>query len=245
MERFSLVTITYNSEKTLAKNLASVQKQQYKKIEHVLIDGASTDNTIEIAKTFSHLTKIISEPDNGIYDALNKGIKNSSGEIIGFLNSDDTFFDENSLQIISDSFNEDTDCIFGDLIYSDYNENIKRVWKGSIFNKGAFQKGWMPAHPTFYCRRSIYEKFGFYNDSYKIAGDFELMLRFFEKYNIRSKYIPNTLVNMKIGGASNKGIKSKTDILKEEFRAFRENDIPLNKLSYIVHKAKKIKEFKI
>ena len=102
----------------------------------------------------------------------------------------------------------------------------------------------MPAHPTFYCRRSVYEKLGLYDDSFKIAGDFELMLRFLEKHNIRSKYIPHTLVNMKVGGASNNGLKSKLDILKEEFRAFDKNDINVNKLSYILHKAKKIKEFK-
>ena len=101
----------------------------------------------------------------------------------------------------------------------------------------------MPAHPTFYCRRSVYQKLGLYDDSLKIAGDFELMLRFLEKYNIRSKYIPKTLINMKVGGASNKGLKSKPDILKEEFRAFNQNDISINKLSYIFNKAKKIKEF--
>jgi len=130
------------------------------------------------------------------------------------------------------------------LIYTDKNENVKRVWKGSAFKKGAFKKGWMPAHPTFYCRRSVYEKLGLYDDSYKIAGDFELMLRFLEKHNIRSKYIPKTLVNMKVGGASNNGLKSKLDIVKEEFRAFNQNEMDLNKLSYIFHKAKKIKEFK-
>jgi len=241
----SLITATFNSEKVLSSNLKSVKMQSFKNFEHLIIDGKSTDKTISLAKSFDHVSKIISEPDKGIYDAINKGIKNTSGEIIGFLNSDDVFYDENSLQYIFDAFDDKTDCVFGDLIYTDINENIKRVWKGSEFKKGAFKKGWMPAHPTFYCRRSVYEKLGLYDDSFKIAGDFELMLRFLEKHNIKSKYIPKTLVNMKVGGASNNGLKSKLDILKEEFRAFVQNEIDVNKLSYIFHKAKKIKEFKL
>jgi len=244
MGRISVITISFNSENTISKTFQSVKNQSFNNYEYLLIDGGSKDGTLNIAKEQDHISKIVSEPDKGIYDAINKGIKNSSGEIIGFLNSDDMFYDENSLKHIVDAFDDDTDCVFGDLIYTDTDENIKRTWKGSAFNKGVFKKGWMPAHPTFYCRRSVYEKLGLYDDSFKIAGDFELMLRFLEKHNIRSKYIPRTLVNMKVGGASNNGIKSKLDILKEEFRAFNQNNIPVNKLSYIFHKAKKTKEFR-
>ena len=244
VNKISIVTICFNSENSISETFESVKNQSIDNYEYLLIDGRSKDGTLAIAKEQDHISKIVSEPDKGIYDALNKGIKNSTGEIIGFLNSDDTFYDKNSLQHIVDAFDKNTDCVFGDLIYTDKNENIKRVWKGSAFKKGAFLKGWMPAHPTFYCRRSVYEKLGLYDDSFKIAGDFELMLRFLEKHNIRSKYIPKTLVNMKVGGASNNGLKSKLDILKEEFRAFNQNDISINKLSYIFNKAKKIKEFK-
>lgn len=242
--KISIITISCNSVLTINQTLNSVKNQIQNNFEHIIIDGNSTDNTLKICNQYPHISKIISESDNGIYDAINKGIKNSTGEIIGFLNSDDTFYSENSLQHIANTFDDNTDCVFGDLIYTDKKEKVKRVWKGSEFKKGVFKKGWMPAHPTFYCRRSVYEKLGLYDDSYKIAGDFELMLRFLEKHNIRSKYIPRTLVNMKAGGASNAGIKSKLDILKEEFRAFDQNNIPLNKLSYILHKSKKIKEFK-
>jgi len=242
--KISIITITFNSENSILQTLQSVKNQSFNNYEYLLIDGGSKDGTLNIANKQNHISKIISEPDKGIYDAINKGIKNSTGEIIGFLNSDDSFYDENSLKHIVDAFDDDTDCVFGDLIYTDKNGNIKRVWKGSAFKMGAFKKGWMPAHPTFYCRRSVYEKLGLYDDSFKIAGDFELMLRFLEKHNIRSKYIPRTLVNMKVGGASNNGLKSKLDILNEEFRAFDQNDISINKLSYIFHKAKKIKEFK-
>ncbi|MDA7694621.1 glycosyltransferase [Flavobacteriaceae bacterium] len=242
--KISIITISFNAKYTIDKTLYSVVNQSYENIEHIIIDGNSKDNTIDICKSYSHISKILSEPDKGVYDAFNKGIKLATGDVIGFLNADDTFYDENTLQYIADAFDKDTDCVFGDLIYTDKNEKVKRVWKGSAFKKGAFKKGWMPAHPTFYCRRSVYEKLGLYDDSFKIAGDFELMLRFLEKHSIRSKYIPKTLVNMKVGGASNKGLKSKLDILKEEFRAFNQNDISINKLSYIFNKAKKIKEFK-
>ena len=241
----SLVTISYNSQASISKALESVKIQNFKEFEHIIIDGASKDNTLSIVKEFDHISKIISEPDKGIYDAFNKGIKNSTGEIIGFLNSDDTFYNHNSLQHIVDAFDDTTDCVYGDLIYTDKSEKVKRVWKGSEFKKGAFKKGWMPAHPTFYCRRSVYEKLGLYDDSYRIAGDFELMIRFLEKHDIKSKYIPQTLVNMKVGGASNNGITSKINILKEEFKAFEQNAISVNKLFYIYHKAKKIKEFRV
>ena len=243
--KISLISISYNSENSISDTFNSVKTQSIDNYEYLLIDGGSIDGTLNVAKDQDHISKIVSEPDKGIYDALNKGIKNSNGEIIGFLNSDDTFYDENSLQHIVDAFDDNTDCVFGDLIYTDKNERVKRVWKGSEFKKGAFKKGWMPAHPTFYCRRSVYEKLGLYDDSFNIAGDFELMLRFLEKHNIRSKYISKTLVNMKVGGVSNNGLKSKIDILKEEFRAFDQNEISVNKLSYIFHKAKKIKEFKL
>ena len=243
MLKISLITLTKNSEATIKRTLKSVENQNTKVFEHIFIDCLSDDNTIKIIESLNFNHKIISEKDNGIYDAFNKGIKNSSGDIIGFLNSDDTFYDENSLKMISEAFEENIDCVFGDLIYTNKNNKIRRVWKGTEFRKGSFKRGWMPAHPTFYCRKSIYEKYGLYKDCYRIAGDFELMLRFFEKHNINAKYIPYNLINMKIGGISNSGLKSKLKILSEEFRAFKENEISLNKILYIIHKAKKIKEF--
>ena len=241
--RISLITVCFNSEDSIEKTLISVKNQNFQNFEHIIIDGNSQDNTIEIVRKFEHISKVVSEKDHGIYDAINKGIKISEGEIIGFLNSDDTFYDSNILKIISESFNNKTDCIFGNLIYTDKNEKIKRKWMGSNFKTGKFKKGWMPAHPTFYCRKEIYNKFGMYDDTYKIAGDFELMLRFLEINKIKSKYLPYTMVNMKIGGVSNSSIKNKIEILREEFRAFKENNLKINKLFYLFHKAKKLKEF--
>tara|TARA_Y100000385_G_scaffold181209_1_gene187164 strand:- start:4678 stop:5418 length:741 start_codon:yes stop_codon:yes gene_type:complete len=243
--KISIITICFNSSKTIYKTLESVSKQLYKNIEYIIIDGNSKDGTIDIVKDFHCVDKIVSEPDNGIYDAFNKGIKLSTGDIIGFLNSDDIFYNDNSLKIINEQFNDQIDCIFGDLIYTDSNNKIKRFWKGSPYKKGSFKKGWMPAHPTFYCKKSIYDKFGLYDESYKIAGDFELMLRFLEKHKIRSKYIPKNIVNMKVGGVSGGSIKAKFNILNEEFRAFEKNELSINKVFYLFHKLKKLKELRL
>ena len=142
-----MITLTKNSEATIKTTIKSVENQNTKVFEHIFIDCLSDDNTIKIIESLNFNNKIISEKDNGIYDAFNKGIKNSSGDIIGFLNSDDTFYDENSLKIISEAFEENIDCVFGDLIYTNKNNKIRRVWKGTEFRKGSFKRGWMPAHP--------------------------------------------------------------------------------------------------
>lgn len=241
----SIITISYNSVNTISDTLKSIESQLMQDFEYIIVDGGSTDGTLEIINNCSRVDKLISEPDNGIYDAFNKGINNSTGDIIGFLNSDDVFYDQNSLKIINDSFDENIDCVFGDLVYKNSRGRVTRIWKGSPFKKGSFKSSWMPAHPTFYCKKENYKKNGLYNDDYIIAGDFELMLRFFEKYDIKSKYIPKTLVNMRTGGISNQSIKNKFRILFEEFRAFKENKIELNKVMYLLSKISKIKELRI
>ena len=244
MAKISIITICYNSEKTISKTLRSLKSQTFKDFEHIVVDGGSNDKTISIIEKENISNKIISEKDRGIYDAFNKGIINSSGDIIGFLNSDDTFYSKNSLKDIEESFNKNIDCVFGDLVYTNSRNKITRFWKGSPFLKGSFKKSWMPAHPTFYCKRNIYDKYGLYDESFRIAGDFELMLRYLEKHNIISHYIPKTLINMKTGGVSNKSFLNKFKILKEEFKAFKLNNISLNKTLYILEKSKKINEFK-
>lgn len=244
MAKISIITICYNSEQTISETLKSIKSQSFKNFEHIVIDGGSTDKTISIIEKENISNKVISEKDRGIYNAFNKGIINSTGDIIGFLNSDDTFFSKNSLKNIEESFDENIDCVFGDLVYTNRKNKITRVWRGSPFLKGSFKKSWMPAHPTFYCKRNVYNKYGFYDESFKIAGDFELMLRYLEKHKIRSNYISKTLINMKSGGVSNKSFYNKFKILYEEFKAFELNDISINKLLYLFEKSKKINEFK-
>tara|TARA_Y100000768_G_scaffold373592_1_gene342390 strand:- start:3409 stop:4143 length:735 start_codon:yes stop_codon:yes gene_type:complete len=243
MLKVSLITISYNSSKTIYNTLKSVEKQSYKNVEHIIVDGRSTDNTLKICYSFPHIDKIISEPDEGVYDAFNKGIESAKGDIIGFLNSDDVYYEEDSLNYIVKNFDSETDCVFGNLQYVNLKGEIVRNWNSRNFRKGDFKKAWMPAHPTFYCRKYIYEKYGAYNPKYKIAGDFELMLRVLEKNSIKSKFIDRILVKMLSGGISNRGINSKMQILKEEFEAFKENSIKVNKLSYIINKMIKIRQF--
>ena len=167
----------------------------------------------------------------------------ANGDVVGFLNSDDTFYNNNSLQTIVDGFKKGIDAVHGNLKFYNHKNKVIRNWISKPFEQGAFKKGWMPAHPTFYCRKNIYNKYGNYNELFKIAGDFELMLRFIETKNIKTMFIDKNLVKMKAGGISNSGFISKIRILKEEFFAFDLNKISLNKFSYLINKAVKIKEF--
>ena len=241
--KVSIITISFNSALTIEETLKSVKNQSYKDIEHIIIDGKSNDDTINICNNYPHLVKIICEKDKGVYDAFNKGLKIASGDVIGFLNSDDTFADKESLKKIVDGFDSETHAVFGNLNFYNKNNKVIRKWISKPFKKGAFEKAWMPPHPTFYCQKKIYDKYGHYDDSFMIAGDFELMLRFIQVNKIRTKFINKNLIKMQSGGISNSGILSKIEILKEEFDAFKINKISYNKLFYILNKARKIKEF--
>lgn len=241
--KISIITISFNSAKTIEATLNSVLNQTYKNIQHIIIDGNSSDQSVQICKKFAHVSKIISEEDSGVYNAFNKGLEIANGDLVGFLNSDDTFYNNNSLQTIVDGFKKGIDAVHGNLKFYNHKNKVVRNWISKPFEKGAFKKGWMPAHPTFYCRKNIYNKYGNYNELFKIAGDFELMLRFIETKNIKTMFIDKNLVKMKAGGISNSGFISKIKILKEEFFAFDLNKISLNKFSYLINKTVKIKEF--
>ena len=241
--KVSIITISFNSASSIRATLESVKTQTYKNTQHIIIDGGSSDSTLEICYDYPHLSKIISEKDFGVYHAFNKGLKIATGEIIGFLNSDDIFYNKNSLEKIVEGFDENTDAVFGNLKFYNNKNRVIRKWKSSPYKKGSFKKAWMPAHPTFYCRKKVYEKYGDYNESFKIAGDFELMLRFMECYEINTKFINHNLIKMKTGGISNSGLISKIKILKEEFKAFQINNLRVNRFIYLFSKALKIKEF--
>jgi len=229
---------------TIEKTLLSVANQSYENIEHIIIDGNSKDKTIDICKSYLHISKILSEPDKGVYDAFNKGIKLAAGDVIGFLNADDTFYNENSIQDIVDAFsNNETDIVYGNLNYVNEESKVIRNWISKPYEKGLVKKAWMPAHPTFYCKKEVYDRLGGYNDSFKIAGDFELCLRFLEINNIPSFYLNKKIVKMLVGGISNSGLKSKLTIFKEELRAFKINNISVNHVLFFLYKLKKIKQF--
>ena len=232
--KISLITVTYNSSKTLFETLHSVLNQTYSEIEYIIIDGASKDNTVSIIKEyepkFQGRMKWISERDKGLYDAMNKGIRMATGDVVGILNSDDLFMDNKVLEDVAAAFDEKTDAVFGNLYFvkqEDVNQ-VVRVWKGSPYR--SFKTGWHPAHPTFYVRRRIYEKYGVFDLSFDVSADFELMLRLIEKHGIRTKYLDRYMVRMRMGGESTGSIKNIIRGNKNIIRAFRKNEIKVSPL---------------
>lgn len=245
--RISIITATYNSTPTIAGCLASVYQQTYKNIEHIIIDGASTDNTLEIIKnTPSRITKIISEPDLGIYDAMNKGIKLATGDIIGILNSDDFLASDDILELIAQTFEkEKCDAIFGNLDFVASNDPIKviRRWKSSPFEQGSFAKGWHSPHPTFYVKREVYEKFGNFDITLDVSADFEIMLRFIERYKIETHYLDRVIVKMRYGGESTGSIRKIIRGNRNIIKAFKKNGIKVSPFYPFIRIVPKLKQF--
>ncbi|GAJ13781.1 unnamed protein product, partial [marine sediment metagenome] len=209
--------------------IKSVLAQTYPKIEYIIIDGSSTDGTIELIRSFGKsISKFVSEPDNGIYDAINKGIRLATGDIVGILNSDDFFYDNNVIERLVGSFKEhEIDAVFGDAQFVDPEKTSKivRYYSSKLFNVSKFKYGFMPAHPSFYVKKELFEKLGYYKTDYKIAADFELLIRFLYNNQIKYKYIEMPFVYMRTGGISNKSIRSRCILNKEIARACKENGI--------------------
>lgn len=236
-KKVTVITVSFNSEKTILNCINSVNNQKYLNIEHILIDGGSNDKTVEIFRQNSKFAgTIISEKDNGIYNAMNKGIKFSNGEIIGFLNSDDFFYSENTLDLIVQEFHSDIDCVFGNLIYVNKNNKITRKWISRPFKFGLFRKSWSPAHPTFYCSKETFEKYGGFREDLIITSDIELMLRFLEVNKIKSKFINHYLVVMLEGGISNGSIKTTLTITKEVMKSHKKLKLRFNLFIYLLFK---------
>lgn len=193
----------------MANTITSVASQECVSYEHIVVDGLSKDETMDFVRSSPSVTRYLSELDKGIYDAMNKGIALASGDVIGFLNADDFYADENVLKRVMEVFSDPSvDGCYGDLVYVDEKNpnSVVRYWKSKEYKQGLFKKGWMPAHPTFFVRRSVYEKFGRFNLDYKIAADFEIIFRFIELNKIRVKYLPHVLVKMRLGGTTNKNL---------------------------------------
>lgn len=208
--KITIITVAFNAAETIGDTLQSVASQTYSDIEHILIDGASRDGTMAVVKEKGkHLAKCISEPDQGIYDAMNKGIALATGDIIGFLNADDFYASSRSLEAIVKAFRDpEIDACYGDLLYVRKNNpsSIVRYWRSSSYKKDSFRKGWCPPHPTFFVRRKIYEKHGGFSLDFKIAADIEIMFRLLELNGIRSVHLPETIIKMRTGGESNKNL---------------------------------------
>ena len=229
--KISIITVCLNAESTILETMNSVFLQDYNNIEYIIIDGGSTDNTLNIINNNSEkVSLILSEKDNGLYDAINKGITFANGDIIGILNADDTFVNRNIVNTIMKNFiNTNIDLVYGDIAFIDKNNNYKRLYSSKLWNPKYLKYGYMPAHPTFYCRKVLYSEYGNYDIEYKIAADFELISRFFKKSNfINYKYIPEIFVYMKLGGLSTRGLKSKLIIINEIMKACKKNRINTN-----------------
>lgn len=230
--KISIITVCYNSEHNLQDCINSIKKQVHGDIEYIIIDGNSTDKTMSVINHNENIVNLfLSEPDNGLYDAMNKGLSLATGDVVGFLNSDDVYFDENIVETIADTFKKnDIDCLFGDLVYvKPYNLNkTVRYYSSKNFNPSKFKFGYMPAHPTFYCKKIIYEKFGKFETDYKIAADYEILLRFLKIHKIRYKYIPKVFVKMRTGGISTKSFKSNWILNLEILRACQKHKVKTN-----------------
>ena len=237
--KISVITVAFNSALTIADTLTSVAAQTHPEIEHIVIDGQSTDGTILVVKSHSHPhLEISSEPDDGIYDAMNKGLRRACGEVIGFLNADDFYADDEVLAKIANAFQDPSvDACYADLVYTTQDKSrVVRYWKSKLFVNGDFAKGWCPAHPTFYVRKSALERLGLFDQSYKLAADVEFMMRYLERGQVRAVYIPHVLVRMRVGGATNKSWKNVVRQNKEIFAALQKNGVPFSRMLFAVNK---------
>ena len=248
--KVSIVTVSYNSAATLSDSIKSVLSQTYPDIEYIVVDGASKDSTLDIIRRseplFEGRMKWVSEQDNGIYDAMNKGIKMATGDIVGILNSDDYFTSDDVVERIATTFMDSSlDAVYGDIhfIHDSEPDKCVRYYSSKPFRPLWLRFGFMPAHPSFYSRREVYEKAGLYKTDYKIGADYEMMVRLFLVQKIRAKYLPIDFVTMRTGGASTRDIRSRLRLIREDVRGCRENGIYTNSLMICMKYLYKIFEF--
>ena len=233
MLKISIITATYNSGKTIRDTLSSVLNQSYKNYELIIKDGGSNDNTVEICREYENIfegrLKVISEPDKGIYDAMNRGIDNASGDIVGILNSDDFYTSDDILDRIAKEFsaNKDLDAIYGDIhfVSPDNLTKCTRYYSSSYFRPSLLRFGFMPAHPSFYVRKEVYDKYGLYDLQFRTSSDFEWIVRLFAKYHIRAKYIKKDFVTMRTGGESTAGMEAKRKVNNDIVASLKKHGI--------------------
>ena len=244
--KVSIITVCYNAENTIEDTIKSIISQNFGNIEYIVIDGNSTDGTLDILKRFEqHIDHLISEPDKGIYDAMNKGIRLASGDIIATLNSDDFYATHDIVnRMVKLIEKKELDAVYGDLAYVDRmnTDHITRYWKAGEYKRKAFYRGWVPPHPTFFCRKNLFEKYGYFNETVQIAADFELLLRFIEKYQIKVGYIPEVVVKMRTQGRANRLrgiIRGNAEII----RSFRANGLRFHPCFFVCKSLTKISQF--
>lgn len=246
--KVSIITVVYNRASTIERAIRSVLNQSYRNIEYVIVDGASTDETMAVVDQYRNkIATVICEKDEGMYDALNKGIKAATGDIVGILHADDEFANETIIQQIVEKFqsNPVIDAVYGDVGFVQPNQQHKivRYYSSAIFKTNLFQWGFMPAHPSFFCYRRFFEQFGYYRTDLEIAADFDLLLRFLRKHQLFTVYIPEMLVKMNMGGKSTNGISSTIKINKELKQILSEHQLPSSYLRLYSRYFIKVSEF--
>ncbi|MEY3051102.1 MAG: hypothetical protein RLY31_887 [Bacteroidota bacterium] len=227
--KISIITVSYNSERTIEETIQCVLNQSYRDIEYIVVDGASKDSTPQIIQRYSdRISKVIIEPDYGIYDAMNKGIRSATGDVIGFLNADDAYVGSRVLERVAQAFKDnDVDSVYGDLCYVNEEDtnDIIRFWRAGKFTQRNFLNGWMPPHPTFFVKRAAFEKHGVFDPTFRFAGDYELILRLLYRHHISTHYIPFCMVKMRIGGAGNRWLENRLIANLEDRLAWKKNKL--------------------
>ena len=245
--KISIITVSYNSAATIQETIESVINQTYRNIEYIIVDGHSTDNTLDIIKTFGDkISQMISEPDEGIYDAMNKGISRASGDIIGILNSDDVYHNNRVVEKVMSRFSKSkSDIVYGDLVYV-HREDLDRIvryWKSGKYKEGRFANGWMPPHPAFFLRKQCYENYGTYNLEFKTSADYELMLRMMVKHELSFTYLPSIITRMRMGGQSNESVRMRRRANREDKRAWKVNNLNPKWYTFTIKPLSKISQF--
>lgn len=227
--KISIITAAYNAADTITDTLESVAAQRHQDIEHIVIDGASTDNTLKIVERYADtIAHVLSEPDRGVYDAMNKGLAFASGEVVGFLNADDIYMHQDVLTKVAATMADPAiDACYADLVYVDREQTsrVVRHWVSRDYTSGLFEKGWMPAHPTFFVRKTVYEKLGGFDLRYRLQADFDLALRFMAVNEIQARYVPEIWVRMRMGGMSNNSIRNMVRGNIEAYTSCRANGL--------------------
>lgn len=245
--KVSIITVCYNSESTLESTIRSVIEQDYPDIEYIIVDGKSTDRTPEIIEKYKNkIATFVSEKDEGIYFAINKGIALANGDIVGILHSDDLYADNKIISCVVEEFKlRKTDSVYGDLQYVSRanTQKIIRHWKSNSYDSKLFLKGWMPPHPTFFVKRKCYTDFGNFNTVFSISADYELMLRFLYKHKISASYIPQVMVKMRTGGISNVTFKSRVKSNREDRLAWKINGLEAGNLTLLLKPLSKLRQF--
>jgi glycosyltransferase involved in cell wall biosynthesis len=245
--KVSIITVCLNSVHTIDDTIKSVLSQSFKDIEHIVVDGGSNDGTLNILSRYKgKISRIISEPDKGIYDAMNKGIKAATGDIIGILNSDDYYSDRFRIEkIVKEMTEKSVDSCHGDVVFvrRDEPDRIVRYWSEGQFSMRKFKMGWMPYHGTFYVKSKVFKQYGLYREDFPLAADYELMLRFLGKHNISTTYIPEVILKVRTGGASKPGICNTVKMTMENFRAWRVNGLKTSPVTFIFKRLRKIPQY--